>query len=261
LTTTLEVQRLSKHFGGVRAVIDFEVTLAAGEVRGLIGPNGSGKSTTMHLISGYLRPDSGTIRLNSKVVDRLSVQDRAALGLGRTFQFPNVFPRLTVLENVLAGCHAVDRRGTRILDVYFRPRSSRTTLEAMKARSMATLDRVGLSHRAGELAVLLAYGEQKLLAVARALVAEPSMLLMDEPLAGLARSEAERLLGILGDLRRGGCTILLAEHDVPAVMGICDRITVLDFGATIAEGTPEEILRHPEVLDAYLGREELDRHE
>ena len=258
MTSTLEVHGLSKHFGGVRAVVDFGVALAGGEVRGLIGPNGSGKSTTMHLISGYLRADAGVIRLETRVIDRLPAERRAALGLGRTFQAPNLFPGLTVLENVLAGSHAVNRRGTRIFDVYLRPRSSRLVLEEMTERSMAALDRLGLADRAGELAGLLPYGEQKLLGLARALVAEPHVLLMDEPLAGLGPAEAERLLGIVGELREAGRTILLAEHDVPAVMRTCDRISVLNFGVTIAEGSPEEIQRHPEVLDAYLGREVLD---
>ncbi|HEX5451600.1 MAG TPA: ABC transporter ATP-binding protein [Candidatus Limnocylindrales bacterium] len=258
MTATLEVQGLSKRFGGVRALVDFGIELAAGEVRGLIGPNGSGKSTTMHLISGFLHADAGTIRLGGRPVNRLSPQRRAALGLGRTFQSPNLFPGLTVLENVLAGCHAVDRRGTHILDVYARPRSSRESLETMTARSMSALESIGLADRAHELAVLLAYGEQKLLGVARALVSDPTVILMDEPLAGLGPTEAERLLRIVDELRQTGRTVLLAEHDVPVVMSVCDRITVLNFGVTIAEGTPDEVQRHPEVLDAYLGREEPD---
>jgi ABC-type branched-subunit amino acid transport system ATPase component len=258
VTAALEASNISKRFGGVRAVAGLDLRLDPGEVRGLIGPNGSGKSTTMHLISGYLSPDTGRIMLHGRPVGRIAVHRRAALGLGRTFQGPTGFPELTVLDNVLAGCHAVDRRGTRLADVFLRPASSRRVLLTQLERCEATLTLVGLEARAHDLAGHLTYAQQKVLDVARALVAEPRVLLMDEPLAGLGPAETMRLTAVVSDLRSRGCSVLLAEHNVAAVMDLSDRISVLNFGAKIAEGTPEEIQRHPEVLDAYLGREDGD---
>lgn len=264
MSATLEATGLSKRFGAVAAVDGLDVALAPGEIRGLIGPNGSGKSTTMHLISGYLRPDAGTIRLNGQVLNRLAVHRRAALGLGRTFQTPAVFLQLSVLDNVLVGCHAVDRVGTRVGDLFFRPWASKRVFNSLLERSASTLDSVGLGDRMADRAEDLSYGQQKLLGLAQALVSDPRVLLMDEPLAGLGSVEMDRVIAIVKDLRLKGGSVLFAEHNVPEVMQLCDRITVLNFGTRIAEGTPGEIQRHPEVLDAYLGREdreEVDAHD
>lgn len=254
MTTVLTVDSLRKRFGGVTAVDGLSFDLPAGQICGLIGPNGSGKSTTLHLLSGFIRPNGGSIALFEQRADRLSVQQRAGLGMGRTFQSPKIFQELTVLENVLTGCHSITMAGRRLFDVVFRPGLCRRTDMELRDRSMGALERAGLAEHAGRLAKDLAYGEQKLLDLARALVFEPKLLLLDEPAAGLSRDLVDRLTGILQHLKGSGTTVLFAEHNMKLVMGLCDRIVVLNFGQLIADGTPETIRSNPEVIRAYLGQ-------
>jgi branched-chain amino acid transport system ATP-binding protein len=251
----LEITNLSKSFGGVKALSAVSLAVAPGEIVGLIGPNGAGKTTCFNLISGLLPPSGGQISLAGRSLGPLPPYARARLGLARTFQNIQLFGGMTVLENVLTGCHLRQPVGA-LAALLPLPRVSRARA-ANRERALELLDLVGLSPQADFPAEALAYGDQRRLEIARALAQGPELLLMDEPAAGLNPRETEDLSALLDRIRAMGVTLLIIEHDMDLVMGLCHRVAVLDYGEVIATGTPREIRRNPRVIEAYLGREEV----
>ena len=247
----LEVDGLTRTFGGIRALDEVSFSVKSGEIHGLIGPNGAGKTTLINVVSGIIPPTSGHVRYLGSPIHSLPPYRVAALGVGRTFQNICLFLNMTCLENVIAGQHLVARRPllARLLCLP----SAKHEEREHRQNAMATLTRVGLEHRAGILARNLSYGERRRLEIARALAANPRLLLLDEPVAGMRRRGLERVAGLVCSLAEEGTTILLIEHNMGFVMGLCSRITVLNFGRTIITGTPEEVGQHPEVTKAYLG--------
>ncbi len=251
----LRLEHVSRAFGGVFAAREVSLEVAPGELRGLIGPNGAGKSTLFGLISGHLRPDSGAVYLSGDRIDRLPPHRRARLGVAIVFQGARLFARMSVLENVMVGAHARTRAGVTSAVLRLPRQRREERLIAESARE--ALERVGLSEWADRDAQGLPLGQQRRLQVARALVARPELLLLDEPASGLRAGERADLADLIDQLRATGTAIMLVEHDVGLVTRLADRITVLDLGQVIAEGTPEEIRRNQRVIDAYLGAERL----
>jgi branched-chain amino acid transport system ATP-binding protein len=245
----LELDRVSKRFGGLTAVRDLSFRVEEGEIRGLIGPNGAGKTTTFNVISGFYRPTSGSIRYRGRTISGLRTSRIAEDGLVRTFQSTTLFHELTVFENMLVGCHLQARTG--LFAALFGLDGPRR--RAAEARALQVLRFLDLEQRRGDVAANLPHGLQKALGLGIALAGEPKLLLLDEPFAGMNAEETRTMMGLVRRIREEGVTILLVEHDMQAVMGLCDRITVLNFGVLLAEGSPEEIRAHPEVVEAYLG--------
>jgi branched-chain amino acid transport system ATP-binding protein len=245
----LELDRVSKRFGGLTAVRDLSFRVEEGEIRGLIGPNGAGKTTTFNVISGFYRPTSGSIRYRGRTISGLGASRIAEDGLVRTFQSTTLFHEMTVFENMLVGCHLQARTG--LFAALFGLDGPRR--RAAEARALQVLRFLGLEQRRDDVAANLPHGLQKALGLGIALAGEPKLLLLDEPFAGMNSEETRTMMGLVRRIREEGVTILLVEHDMQAVMGLCDRITVLNFGVLLAEGSPEEIRAHPEVVEAYLG--------
>ncbi len=249
----LEVRGLTVRFGGLTAVGDLDLDVRAGEIVGLIGPNGAGKTTAFNVVSGLETPTAGEVRFREERVSGLPPHRITARGIGRTFQNIRLFGALSVLENVLIGEHARISGG--LLDVVVRVKREREEERRAIARARELLDFVGLSHRGPERAGSLPFGEQRRLELARALATGPTLLLLDEPAAGANPTERAALMTHIRRVRDRGVTILLIEHDMKVVMGICERVAVLNFGRRIAFGRPEEVAHDRAVVEAYLGAE------
>lgn len=254
----LVVRGLSLAFGGVRALDSLALEVDRGAIVGLIGPNGAGKTTVFNCLSGFYRPDAGELRLaraegGTVSLGGLRPDEVVARGLARTFQNIRLFRRMTSLENVMVGHHCRTRAG--VLGAIWRGAATRAEEEEIYAGSLALLRRVGLAGLAGEPAGTLPYGAQRRLEIARALAAGPRLLLLDEPAAGMNPREGEELVALIRSLRDDGMSILLIEHDMHLVMGLCDQVVVMDAGRRIACGTPAMVQADPAVIRAYLGGE------
>src|ERR1700712_25048 len=247
----LDVQAVRKEFGGLVAVNDVSFQVRAGEILGLIGPNGAGKSTTFNLVTGVLPATRGSVKLRGERVDALSSREIARRGVSRTFQHVKMIPGMTVLENVALGAHLRGSRGVASAMLRLDRAEERRLLKEAEAQ----LARIGMADRMHELAGNLALGPQRLMEIARALCADPMLLLLDEPAAGLRLKEKQGLADVLRQLRGEGLSILIVEHDMDLVMGLVDRIVVMEFGTKLIEGTPEEVQASPAVRAAYLGTE------
>ena len=248
-TVLLQLDNAKKHFGGVIAVNDVSFDVKAREIVALIGPNGAGKSTTFNLITGVLTATDGTITVRGKKLKNPPPQEVARLGIARTFQHVRLVPDMSVLENVAIGAHLRGHSGP-LASMFRLDRADEAKLLAEAARQ---IERVGLSDQIDQPAGALSLGQQRIVEIARALCVDPMLLLLDEPAAGLRHMEKQRLVTLLKQLRDGGMSVLLVEHDMGFVMDLADRVVVLDFGTKIAEGEPEAIRTNPEVIKAYLG--------
>ncbi len=238
-----------KQFGGLRAVSDVSFTLRAGEILGLIGPNGAGKSTMFNLVTGVNPATAGRVTFRGRDVTRLPARAVARLGMGRTFQHVRLFPEMTLVENTMMGGYARAHAGI----VRSMLHAERREEASLQAEALRQLERVGLREEAFTLAGNLPLGKQRLLEIARALVSDPLLLLLDEPAAGLRYHEKQELAALLRRLRGEGVTVLLVEHDMDLVMNLADRLVVMNYGEKLAEGSPTEIQAHEGVREAYLG--------
>ncbi len=250
----LTLSKVSKRFGGLSVLQDVSFEVPAGKVFGLIGPNGAGKTTVFNLITGLIAPSGGGISFKGQALPGLKPHQITRLGLGRTFQNIRIFKGMSLLDNVIVGMHAQLNYGVAAWMLAlpgFRAQERRA-----RERALELLTWMGLAHKADDIADNLSYGEQRKLELARALATEPQLLLLDEPVAGMNASEKQELMAEIQQIRQRGYTIFMIEHDMRFVMGLCDEIAVLNFGRIIAQGTPDEIQRNPEVIEAYLGRDD-----
>jgi branched-chain amino acid transport system ATP-binding protein len=248
----LEISGLSKHFGGVPALADVGFRVARGQITAIIGPNGAGKTTLINCLTGLLPADAGIICFEGTSITGLAPHRVAQLGITRTFQNLRIFPRLSVLDNVL--CGLTPQSGGSMLEALLRPPGLRHRERRLKLMALSTLDAFGLADKAAWPVGVLPYGDRKRVEMARAFVSQPVLTLLDEPVAGLNPEETAEVAGLISQMRLAGKTMVLVEHDMELVMGISDHVIVLDGGRRIAHGTPEEVRHNPLVLEAYLGR-------
>jgi ABC-type branched-subunit amino acid transport system ATPase component len=247
----LQVKDVTRTFGGVKALDRVSLAVKEGEVHGLIGPNGAGKTTLINVLSSIIAPSSGEVFFDDRPVHTLPAHQLAARGMARTFQNIRLFPAMTCLDNVIAGQHLVAARP--FFPRFFCLPSAAREEKEYRRQAMACLARVGIEAKAHFQARALSYGERRRLEIARALASRPRLLLLDEPVAGMRRKEVQDVGSLIRSLSEEGMTILLIEHNMSFVMGLCSRITVLNFGHTLISGDPEQVSRHPEVIEAYLG--------
>ncbi|MDD4649400.1 MAG: ABC transporter ATP-binding protein [Desulfoplanes sp.] len=250
----LSVSNLTKSFGGLMAVNDVSFGLEQGTVMGLIGPNGAGKTTVFNLITGNYRPDAGEIMFDEQSLVAQSPHRIVSIGVARTFQTIRLFPNMEVIENVLAGCHC--RMHSGIFAAMFRLPGQRREEQASLRIALQELEFVGLTDQATNKAKNLSYGNQRLLEIARALASQPKLIILDEPAGGMNAQETADLVRLIKEIRARGITVLLIEHDMSLVMRICEQIIVLEHGALIVQGSPEEVQKNPRVIEAYLGVDE-----